>query len=115
MRRWVLGFGIFSIRLHHWYSSDDARFWHDHSWFFVTLVLWGGYTDVSLFGRERMTPGVIRYRPALHRHTVEVDRGGCWTLVFTGPKVRRWGFWVGNKFRRSAKYFREYGHHPCQT
>jgi len=115
MRRWVLNLGFFSIRLHHWYASDDARNFHDHPWWFITLVLWGSYTDVSSAGKEKMKPGMIRYRPALHRHTVRVNSGGCWTLLITGPQIRKWGFWVrgGNKFVKSNKYFLEYGHHPC--
>ena len=35
-RRWVLDLSTFSIRLYHWYSSDDHRTHHDHSWWFVT-------------------------------------------------------------------------------
>src|SRR5262245_9881749 len=113
LRRWALNFGLFSMRVHHWYSSDDHRAFHDHPWWFVTLVLRGGYTDVSPAGRERMTPGKVRFRPAIHRHTTEVDSGGCWSLLLTGRQKRRWGFWVNGKFKKSNKYFLEHGHHPC--
>lgn len=47
MFRWVFVFFGFSIRLHHWIRSDDKRFFHDHPWSFITLVLKGQYTDVS--------------------------------------------------------------------
>jgi hypothetical protein len=40
--------------------------------------------------------------------------GGCWTLLLTGPKVRRWGFWVSKKFKKSNKYFLGHGSHPCE-
>lgn len=113
MRRWVLNFGIFSIRLHHWYSSDDDRYFHDHPWWFITLVIFGGYTDVSPKGEERMKRWRMKYRPALHKHTVKVDKGGCWTLLITGSQIRKWGFWVKNKFKKANKYFLERGHHPC--
>jgi hypothetical protein len=73
----------------------------------------GGYTDVNPNGRERMTAGSIAYRPALHRHTVQVDKGGCWTLLITGPTIRRWGFWVGKKWKKANKYFFEHGRHVC--
>ena len=114
MTRWAINFGLFSLRIHHWHSSDDHRYYHDHPWWFVTLVLKGSYTDVSDGGREAMTPGSIRYRPALHRHTVEVADGGCWTVLLTGKVVRRWGFWVNGKFKKTNKYFLEHGHHPCK-
>lgn len=114
MHRWVLDFGPFAIRLHRWTASDDARAFHDHAWWFLTLVLWGGYTDVSPAGRDRLSVGSIRFRPALHRHTVEVSRV-TWTLLITGRPTRRWGFWLGEKLMRRDKYFAVHGHHPCDA
>lgn len=43
--RWHIDLRLFSVRLHHWVRSDDKRAMHDHSWWFLTLVLAGGYTD----------------------------------------------------------------------
>lgn len=113
LRRWVLALGLFSVRVHHFYRSDDARNHHDHPWWFVTLVLKGGYTDVSEGRLDHLRPGSMRFRPALHRHTVQTDPGGVWTLVLTGPNRRTWGFWVKGRFRKANKYFFEHGHHPC--
>lgn len=113
LRRWVLDFGPFSLRLHRWQSSDDARAHHDHPWWFLTVVLWGAYTDVSAAGRDRLRVGSVRFRASSHRHTVEVEKPGTWTLLLTGKPVRRWGFWVGGKMLRRDKYFAEHGHHPC--
>jgi hypothetical protein len=113
MRRWALVLGAFSIRVHHFYRSDDARYHHDHPWWFITLVLKGGYTDVSDEGEDHLGPGSVRYRPAKHSHTVLTDGGGVWTLVVTGPNVHRWGFWVDGKHKKANKYFYEHGHHPC--
>jgi hypothetical protein len=139
IERWVLNLGrAGSLRLHHWFRSDDERAKHDHPADFVTLVLKGAYTDIQLTdpGRnegsdaqgssiagpgsfERMTVGKLRFRPAEHRHTVSVDQGGCWTLLYFFPDRRDWGFWVPRrldgklKFTKSNKYFLEHGHHPC--
>jgi hypothetical protein len=113
VRRWVLRTPWFSVRLHHWLHSDDARAMHDHPSWFITLVLRGGYTDSTPTGNETMLPGMIRFRPALHRHTVQVHPGGCWTLLLFGPEKRRWGFWVGKKWKKSNKYFFEHGKHVC--
>lgn len=113
MRRWALVLGLFSIRVHHWYRSDDDRAFHDHPWWFITLVLKGGYTDVSPAGRDHLGLGSIRFRPALHQHTAKVDPGGAWTVILTGPNVRTWGFWINGKFKKSNKWFFERGHHPC--
>lgn len=114
LRRWVLNLGLFSIRLHHWLASDDGRNFHDHPWWFITLILKGSYTDVSPQGSEKLTCGNIRWRSSLHRHTVVVPSTGVWTLVLTGPELRKWGFWVNGKFFKRSKYFYEYGHHQCQ-
>lgn len=118
LRRWALETPWGSLRLHHWRSGDDPRALHDHPWAFWTLVLSGSYCDVTPAGREWLRPGTLRFRPALHRHTVEVAPGGCWTFLWTGPHERFWGFWTpragGERFRKSNRYFLEEGEHPCQ-
>lgn len=108
--RWVLDLGVFSLRLHHWKSSDDLRHPHDHAWSFITFVLRGSYTDVAPDGEEIMTAGNVKFRKAEHQHSVRVD-DECWTFLITGPARRTWGFWVNGKFRKRNKYFFEHGHH----
>lgn len=111
--RWVFNLGLFSFRVHHFLRSDDKRYFHDHAWWFVTMVLKGSYTDVSPAGEDRMTAGSIRYRAARHKHYVKVEDGGCWTILLTGPMMRKWGFWVDGKMKRPLKYFHKFGHPPC--
>lgn len=113
--RWRLETPWGSVRLHHWLSHDDDRALHDHPWDFVTFVLRGGYTDSGKYTEEHLRAPAIKYRSATHQHTVHPDPGGCWTIIFTGPKVRNWGFWVKDKFVKMNKYFLTYGHHPCDT
>lgn len=58
---------------------------------------------------------VVVRRPT-YRHRVELlrDRRGrpisCWTLVFTGPRVREWGFWCPKGFV-NWKEFTKPGNH----
>ena len=111
--RTLLNLGLFSIRLHEWHRSDDKRFMHDHPWHFVTLVLRGSYTDVSAKGRDVLTVGSIRYRPANHAHYVEVPPTGAVTIIITSYVVRNWGFWVKGKFVRPLRFFGKFGHPPC--
>lgn len=127
LQRWVIEIFGYGLRLHHWYRSDDKRAPHDHPYGFVTLVLKGGYTDVSFEyttdgtgftpAKDKLRLGSIRYRAAEHSHWVDVNSGGCWTLMLSGRQKRRWGFWVskrtGFKWTKSNKYFLEHGHHPC--
>ena len=111
--RWVFIFFGFSVRIHKWKRSDDKRFMHDHPWWFITLVLKGSYADVSEKGRDTLKRFSFRYRPSSHKHYVEIPKGGCWTILFTGKPLRNWGFWVNGKFKRPLKYFHKFGHPPC--
>lgn len=119
-RRWILDFGIFALRVHRWYADDDHRAFHDHPYWFVTIVLWGGYVDVSgpetgegPPSEDRLGIGSIRFRPAHFRHSVQQVRPGTATILISGRPSRRWGFWVDGKLIRRDKYFAVHGHHPC--
>jgi len=113
--RWRLETPFGSVRLHHWLSADDGRAFHDHPWWFWTLVIRGGYTDRSPGGDDHLRSGSVRFRPALHQHTVYPDGGGCWTVIITGRKSRPWGFWLDGKFTKANKWFARFGHHPCNS
>jgi hypothetical protein len=113
--RWRLFTPAGSLRVHRWLAPDDDRAFHDHPWAFLTVVVRGGYTDRSPAGADHLQAGSVRYRPALHRHTVVPDPGGAWTVMLTGPVRRQWGFWAGGaKFIKPNKWFASRGHHPCQ-
>lgn len=111
--RWRLEVPFGSVRVHHWFAPDDDRAFHDHPWWFLTIVVHGGYTDRSPDGEDHLHAGSVRFRPALHRHTVVPDPGGAWTVIVTGPSLRAWGFWLGGKFYKANKWFLQFGHHPC--
>lgn len=113
--RWRFETPWWSIRLHHWIAPDDDRAFHDHPWSFVTIVLKGGYLDVSPTGADYLRAPAVRWRPAEHRHTVYPNpHGGAWTIVATGKRRRTWGFWeAGVKFIKANKWFASRGHHPC--
>lgn len=114
VERWYLETPFGSARLHHWLHGDDSRHYHNHPWWFITLVLRGSYTDQSDAGPDRLSAGSVRFRRADHLHYVDLDCRSCWTLLLTGPKIRRWGFRVNRKFVRSNKYFLQNGSHPCR-
>lgn len=65
-----------------------------------------------------MPAGKVFARRAKHTHWVKVDKGGCWTLLLTGPPYRKWGFWIKKatkiKWVKANKYFATYGEHPCE-
>lgn len=107
---------IFNVYLHCFMRSDDDRALHDHPWYSLSLALDGRmieHTDEPHRGRvlSVIEPGDWRWRAPefAHRlelpaHQVMVPRPGggtqlvnesprpAWTLFFTGPRLREWGF-----------------------
>lgn len=111
--RWRLETGLGSIRVHHWIGPDDSRALHDHPWWFCTFVIRGAYQDITADDRELLTAPAVRFRPALYRHYV-LPQPEAWTVLVTGPRTRKWGFWKnGTKFVKANKWFLSQGHHPC--
>lgn len=111
----------FHIYLHRFNRSDRDRELHDHPWSFFSIILWGGYTEVSLagahrprvlrFGGENLTtyqarltsaslkrrrfywPGSVLFRRARWAHRIEIADGKtAWSLVIALKKERSWGF-----------------------
>jgi hypothetical protein len=104
MSRWWFMPEIFGerARIHCTKRSDHDRDLHDHPWHFVSLILAGGYTEFievpgsgGMVDSRRYRPGDMLFRHAAHRHRLEVSDGQeCWSIVFTSPNVREWGFWT---------------------
>jgi hypothetical protein len=92
----------FNLYLH----QLDAPQWHpvgchDHPWWFITVLLKGGYLERYVKQtsprkghvlEKRRYPGQILYRAAEHAHDVITPYGRSWSLVLTGRKAHTWGF-----------------------
>jgi hypothetical protein len=116
----LFGCPWFSLKLHHIRASDDDCP-HDHPWWFISLILKGGYYEsrgVLLSKTAWYGPGRLLYRSAKSIHRldlktiyplVQVDMPSdashfdlppasyvqsCWTLVLTGRRIRNWGFYT---------------------
>lgn len=90
---------LFNIYLHKFCRDDIDRALHDHPWASLSIVLRGGYYEITdgpdgTQQRRWWRAGSIILRRAIHRHRVELsrDKTPAWTLFITGPKVRVWGF-----------------------
>ena len=86
----------FNIMLHHIVLSDQDGF-HDHPWWYFTLILSGGYYEhrpIEQGGSIWRGPGHFRISRPESLHKLELPHPGAsaWTLFIKGPKVRSWGF-----------------------
>lgn len=89
------------IRIHRIVSSDE-RVFHDHPWNFATLILRGGYNEVTPLDPsgvtgflQRYKTGSFRRRNATQWHYITLEPGQeAWTLFITGSKRQSWGFLV---------------------
>lgn len=127
-RRTLLNLGPLGKVCLHTFHRSDANVFHDHPFPFVTVVLKGGYFDMTPAERrpgstfipskaEWLGPGSVRYRPAHHTHRVSLvsrftyaGRGIAFqpatTLVWLGPRVREWGFHLPEGWTPWRDYFR---------
>lgn len=87
----ALGFTTMDPRLQH--NQNRSRIAQVMNTYLPPVI------EVTQAGRTVRRTGSIAYRRAAHRHRVELlrDAAGhekpCWTVIITGPRRRRWGFW----------------------
>ncbi len=99
-----------NIYLHQFLHDDEDRALHDHPWWFVSVMLRGGYSELTDHGWVlRLAPSVA-YRKATHAHRVVLLRDGegspvtSWTLVITGRVTRSWGFYCPQGWRHWKEF-----------
>ncbi|HWW46562.1 MAG TPA: hypothetical protein VNZ94_01830 [Xanthobacteraceae bacterium] len=97
-RWWVIPRNrFFNVYLHHFLRSDDDRALHDHPWWNASILIVGGYVEHTINAggvnvRTEYSAGAVKLRGARAAHRIELDRGPCWTIFITGPRLREWGF-----------------------
>lgn len=100
------------VYLHFIHQSDSDRDYHDHPWPWRSCIVSGAYREHAPGLPPRIYgPGDWNDKPdpaALHR--LEVVAGPVITVVYRGPRVRRWGFrtppapWIDHEDYLDAKY-----------
>lgn len=106
-RHWLIPRNrFFNVYVHEFLRSDDDRALHDHPWAFnASWLLEGEYVEhtiseggIEVRTRRKAGDWKFRWGPAPHRVELIGLRGlgmpliPCWTVFFTGPIVRAWGF-----------------------
>lgn len=112
-RYWLMPFDSNAeqnIRIHHTMRSDTDRALHDHPWPSTSIILKGGFYEITPkdqaqhpslddthFKREWRKPGDVIRRSATDRHRLEIPPGGsCWTMFIMGKAEKDWGFYDKN-------------------
>lgn len=101
---------LFNIYLHKIMRSDDDRALHDHPWKSLSIILRGGYIERHVGGFRLYGRGDVIWRGERFRHRLELVGGEdgitrpCWTLFFTGRRLRTWGFWCKDASGRSERF-----------
>lgn len=71
--------------------------------------------DHPVYSVDVLVRGSVRWRPAEYTHTVRTT--GAWTVLWTQPKRRYFGFYVWRKGQRTwikaNKFFARYGFPAC--
>jgi hypothetical protein len=105
-----------SARLHHILASDTDKAFHDHPWPYLTIILRGGYFEVTpVFDKAGFYtgdktvwrgPGSVLFRKANTFHRLVVPTGEtAWTLFTTGKFVQKWGFLI---HPQRKQYYRDF-------
>ena len=106
------------IRIHRILRSDTDRHLHDHPWGSMSIVLCGGYLEVMPLDPNQdpaldetqtiavwRKPGAIVFRKAHSRHRLVLPEGkDCWSMFWTGPYRKGWGFYTAQGFVPWRKY-----------
>lgn len=134
LNRWGIAHDrIGGVLLHKMEAPDPGVDLHDHPWWFVSIILWGGYTEERALVREApmfaqikecvengaghpcpgTTRGVVEEREWGSIKTMRLDechtitalkRKTSWSLVIKGPRRRSWGFYLANGYMSERQY-----------
>lgn len=92
-----------AARVHEILRSDLGREPHDHPWWYLTIILKGGYCEDrydaagKLISSKWHGPGSVLFRRANSWHMLDLDGERATTLFITGSKSQTWGFNVEGK------------------
>lgn len=96
----------FGVKLHWIHRPDTDRHLHDHPWWFVSFVLWGGYEEIVPYAGDYKGKDIeyrdiswFNFKRATDSHRIVcLHESPTLTLVINGPKTRTWGFHTENGF-----------------
>lgn len=116
-----------NVRLHHILRSDKDEHFHDHPWESISILIAGGYHEVTPTSQtqdpkldrinnvtEWRGPGSIVHRKANDRHRILVPEGTtAWSLFITGEWEKDWGFYTPEGFIYWRLYLNQWDADPA--
>jgi len=131
LKRWMIIFFGYSIRLHHWIKDDVGPHFHDHSCNFISFLFKGSYENItpadkhygyfrknihytydkeldSLIQCKSMQAPAIWWVNGEAKHKLKISPEGAWTVLLCGRPYRKWGFWVNEHKWRPLRYFSKF-------
>jgi len=96
-RLYILSTPWFGVMLHRIFRPDRQRDLHGHPWNFLSILLRGYYRELigDTVRQCEVERRWLNPKRAEDRHSITwVSRAPVWTLVFTGLRRRKWGFWI---------------------
>ena len=112
--RWSLWlpFGV-SIKIHRIVRNDRDRCEHDHPWWFVRFILYGGYTE-SIHGKKYVRRPwrpwafwrIYPCAPSFRHRITKLTKKENWSLVICGPNRGYWGFYTKKGWVRWQKFLK---------
>lgn len=82
---------------------------HDHPVSFLSIVVWGGYSEMRPWrGGFRLYPrNWYNFIRATDIHRIIATKPAI-TVCFMGPVVRKWGFWTKDGWMYWRDYNKKY-------
>jgi len=109
-KRWQIfhiPFTTIKLYLHLINKADEDLHEHDHPWSFISVILKGGYAEVSEHKITRRTVGSIAYKKASTTHKVINLFGKTYSLALVWGERRDWGYDLGEHQWMEASAYRK--------
>ena len=108
--------GLGDIRLYiHRFTGNDCADLHDHPNDFLSLGVWGQYSEEEWCPKFKRSFTKIykapffRYLKASHTHRISlINEKPVWTIVLMFPKIREWGFFKFIEGKRKWIHWKTY-------
>lgn len=100
LHRWSLWLpGGLSLKIHKIVRPDNDRCEHDHPWWFIRVILWGGYREIikgQSYDRLPWRPWafwrIYPCLPSFQHKIIELFKDANYSLVLCGRNKGTWGF-----------------------